>query len=90
MASLSSYIELITAFTARSLSAADFESRYLDMFKSDGEQHPAPVFAVLDELFAGVDAFCVDPELRGDDDLDEEQLRERSEVALRKLRNLQS
>ena len=85
---LKKYIELLESFVQSRMGALDFERAYLDLFKKDATDWPEPEFAVLEELFADVDAFCADPELRDDGDLDEQQLRQRSEAALKKLRVL--
>ena len=79
------YIELITRFVARKIAAADFERAYLDVFKSEKESLSAEDFDVLDRLFSDVDAYCGDPTLRGPEDLDEQQLREKCAEALAAL-----
>ena len=85
---LEDYIHLIEAFTTRKTSAAEFEREYLQLFKEDNTQWPDAQFQVLDTLFADVDAYCADPKLRDEDDLDEEALRSRAEAALSRLRAL--
>jgi len=72
---LAPYLDLLTSFTQSKLSATEFESRFFELFKHDETDWPEPVFLVLDRLFGAVDAFCVDPKLREERDLDEEQLR---------------
>ena len=85
MSTVSTYIELIRAFLVNSLSASDFEQRYLTLFKNDLEPKPKHVFLLLDELFSDVDAFCEDPQLRDENDIDEDELRVRCEAVLAKL-----
>jgi self-protective colicin-like immunity protein len=58
------YKHLIFAFINREISAPEFESRYLTMFKSDKNKVSGEKFNVLDKLFADVDAYEADPELR--------------------------
>lgn len=87
---LSSYIHLIKSFLTGDLTALDFESKYLDTFKSDPTLRPQEVFLVLDKLFGDVDAFCAEPNLRDEDDLDEDQLRQYSVDALQKLKSFTS
>jgi hypothetical protein len=82
------YVDLIQAFLSGDLGAESFESRYLDTFKNQQAFLPEPVFAILDQLFGDVDAFCSDPSLRTEDDLDESQLRERSREALIRLQRV--
>lgn len=83
--SLSDYTTLIRAFVEGAIDGLTFESRYLETFKGDPTMRPEPVFAALDALFAAVDAYVSDPELRDPGDLDEEQLRVEAAKALRRL-----
>jgi len=85
---LQRYIALISAFVAGAIEAIDFEREYLKLFKGDHTDWSDAEFAILDELFAEVDAFCADPQLRGDEDLDEYELKERSKIALERLQLL--
>ncbi len=82
------YIRLIESFVKGELSAEDFESRYLAMFKADKTHRREDEFRVLDRLFADVDSFCADPSIRSTDELDEEELRSRCVEALTALRSL--
>ena len=79
------YKTLIEKFLSGSIDANTFEYSYLDMFKKERVILPEPVFEILDRLFADVDAFCSDPALRTDSDLNEQQLREMCLNALHKL-----
>ncbi|HYO57003.1 colicin immunity domain-containing protein [Archangium sp.] len=83
---LEDYTHLIEAFTTGKMPVADFEREYLRRFKEDESRHPEAQFQILDALFADVDAYCADPELRDEDDLDEETLRSRATKALAQLR----
>jgi hypothetical protein len=85
---LEDYIRLIEDFTTGKMPAADFERAYLQRFKEDETRRPEPQFQILDGLFADVDAYCADPELRDEDDLDEEALRSRAAAAAAALRLL--
>jgi hypothetical protein len=82
---LEAYIDLIKMFLNNSIDAQQFESRFLDRFKREPTFYPNKIFAILDELFAAVDAFCPDPELRDDHDLSEEQLRIKAAESLARL-----
>lgn len=84
-AAVSKYVELIERFASGAIDAPTFELAYLKMFKNEPARLPATAFAVLDQLFGDVDAFCADPTLRGNSDLDEETLRRHSSAALREL-----
>ena len=82
---LRAYIELMEAFLSERVGPIEFESAYLDLFKSDQRMWPEPVYEVLNNVFLDVDAFCADPAIRGPDDLDEEQLRSSVAAALAAL-----
>jgi hypothetical protein len=58
------YKQLISKFVDREISASEFEGRYLALFKSDKSKVNGEKFDILDRLFADVDAFEADPELR--------------------------
>jgi hypothetical protein len=58
----------------------------LSLFKNDPTHHPEEEYLILDELFGYVDAFCADPALRDEKDLDEEKLRLKCIDALEKLK----
>jgi self-protective colicin-like immunity protein len=83
---LSEYIGLLEAFIEGRIDAQTFEQFYLERFKSDTTRWPEGEYQILNDLFGDIDAFCAEPELRGPEDLDETQLRERSATALDKLR----
>lgn len=82
---VSKYVRLIERFTSGAIDARTFETTYLDMFKSESAPLPDLAFNVLDRLFADVDAYCADENLRGESDLDEQALRHESLHALREL-----
>ena len=69
------YHGLISSFVDGKKAAGEFEAEFLREFKQETVRFGALIFDALDELFADVDAYCADPDLRDDDDLDEEQLR---------------
>lgn len=81
------YVDLLDAFVSGECSASEFEQAYLRMFKADATKRPQKIFDVLDGLFADVDAYVSDPNLREDDDLDETALRERVHHAREQLRS---
>jgi hypothetical protein len=60
------------------------------MFKNDTASRPEAEFLVLDRLFGDVDAFCSDPTIRGPDDLDEDELRNKCREAFIALQTLPS
>ena len=58
------YRDLISDFIGGRLSADNFESMYLKVFKADEDQVPSPEFSVLEKLFFATDDYVADPELR--------------------------
>jgi Bacterial self-protective colicin-like immunity len=82
------YMTLLRQFLCGSISASEFERRYLDAFKNDTAEYTETVYQVLDELFGDVDAYCADPALRGPGDFDELQLRSEAGTALLELEQL--
>lgn len=79
------YVTLIRQFLDHRMSAEDFERRYLDLFKNETAGMTVTEFSQLDRLFSAVDAFCPDPSLRSEGDLDEDQLREAAQSTLTAL-----
>ncbi len=79
------YRRLISAFVGGEMEVGEFERTFLQMFKGDPSNFREDEFVILDALFADVDAFCADLELRGEGDLDADGLRARAESALAKL-----
>jgi hypothetical protein len=85
---LTDYVTLIGSFVSKEIGAEDFEKQYLKMFKTQSGFLPNNIFKILDGLFGDVDAFCADPELCDEDNLNEEQLREKCARALKQLHGL--
>ena len=83
------YIDLLTAFISKKISVLRFEQKFLQLFKSEETDLSGVEFKILDRLFADVDAFCADPQLREKGDLDEGELREKCKVALLQLQALE-
>ena len=71
---LDKYISLLNQFVSGAITAPEFEMSYLEMFKHDETDIPIFAWRVLNELFLDTDAYCADPDLRDEDDLDEKQL----------------
>jgi hypothetical protein len=82
---LSVYIDLIRSLLNNEITATDFKSQYLRLFKQDETRWNETIYEILNELFGDLDSFYADPELRDPGDLDEDQLRQKSEAALNKL-----
>ena len=74
------YRDLIADFVSGRVSAQNFESAYLQVFKNDKDQVPSREFDVLEKLFFGIDDYIADPELRKKvGGLDDGELRSRAE-----------
>ena len=73
--SLAPYLSLLRAHVGGQITSADFEARYLRAFKEDMTQRPNELYVLLDRLFADVDAFVGEDDLRDQGDLDESELR---------------
>ena len=82
---LDPYLHLMKSFVENKIDAKEFEGRYLSMFKSDTNSWTEAEYENLNSLFAEVDAFCADPQLRDENDIDEEQLKEATRMTLMKL-----
>src|SRR5258708_16704807 len=82
---LTDYINLIESFLSNQISAPTFERAYLTKFKNDATDWSETEYEILNQLFGDLDAFCADPELRGQGDLDEVQLRHSAAEATRRL-----
>lgn len=80
---LEPYLELLASFLTGSVNTPAFEGRYLDLFKQDEVIRPEEVFEVLDSLFSDVDAYSPEPD---DDEIGDEQLRQRATQAYDRLR----
>jgi len=85
---LRQYIALIDAFVKEKIKPETFEKQYLELFKNDSGR-PDQEFAILDKIFADVDAFCNEPELCDEDDIDAYELKQRCVRYLGKLEMFQ-
>ena len=85
---LGPYVKLITEFLEGKILAEQFEKMYLNLFANDVTHWSEVEYLVLDKLFSDVEEFCSDPDLRDENDLDENQLRDQAQIALDKLKVL--
>ncbi len=88
--SLDEYVSLMDAFSGGRLPVDVFERRYLDLFQSDQTMRGEFIFRTIEDVFFAVDEYCGDPDLRGEYDIDEDQLRERVRAALEALANVRA
>lgn len=72
---------LIEAFVAGRLDGPAFERLFLEIRRGEVDRGLSQPYAV-DLLFYEVDAFCADPALAGDQDIDEDRLREEARKCL--------
>ena len=80
------YVILIRAFLEKRLTGQEFQLLYFSLFKSDSRHRPHEIFDILDGLFADVDEYCYDDELRQRvGGIDESQLRQRVRSAEKRL-----
>lgn len=90
-ATIAGYAALIGEFVRGEMSVAAFSDAYLGRFKREQVMLPEPAFAVLDRLFAEIDAYTDDVALLAaapDFHLNGEQLKACSLSALEALRRL--
>jgi hypothetical protein len=72
---IDSYVIVSRAFIEERLTAQEFETVFLSVFRGEGDRFDADTARAVRTLFDAVDAYCDDPSLRDDDDLDEGGLR---------------
>ena len=82
---LEKYILLINEFVNGEITASQFESSYLKMFKNERDPLTEKAFNTLNNLFLDVDACCDDPSLRDNEDINEEKLLESAKTALAQI-----
>jgi hypothetical protein len=83
---LAQYVILMRAFLEGRLAAPEFQLLYLTLFKTDSRHRPQEIFDILDGLFADVDDYCYDDQLRRRaGGIDESQLREKVNSARERL-----
>lgn len=90
---LPDYVSLTSQFLDGSLSAVEFQGKFMRAFKDETRDMAEPLFLLLDKLFGDVDSFCADPNLlaelralRPEYHLDEGQLRAQVAEALSEMR----
>ena len=83
---LKEYLDLVDIYLSEAIDVYVFEQRYLEMFKSDKTMLAEEIYTRLNGIFTDLDSFCPDLELRGPNDLNEQQLETSVRQANRKLR----
>jgi hypothetical protein len=69
--SLKPYLIISRALVEKRLTPQEFETVFLSVFRSEGDLFSEAITSALDRLFAEVDAYSPDPEVRDDDGLDD-------------------
>ncbi len=85
MSTLDKYILLLSQFVAGEITASKFDTLYLELFKNETESFSEDTYAVLNNLFSDADAYCEDPSLRDDEDLNDAELLASAKKALERL-----
>ena len=85
---VSLYVRFTEDFLEKKISPKCFKYAYMRVFLAEENEWPELEFAILNTLFLDVEEFCADPELIGEHDIDEKELRKRCRVALEKLKQL--
>ena len=83
---MTAYLTLISSFTEGRIDAPTFERRYLDLFGAEERILGEPLYGILQDLFYDVEAYVADESIRGDGDIDDEQLRASAQRAIDALR----
>ena len=83
---LAPFVNLIRDFTENKLTGTQFETEYNKLFMNDQSPTTDREFEILDGLFADVDDYTSDPELRARvGGLDDDELRARAKRRLDQL-----
>lgn len=70
------YTRLIDEFIDGDTTAADFSIEFMDEFIEEESDMSEDTYQILQNMFAEADAYCENPELRDERDLDEDELME--------------
>lgn len=82
---LKKYKQLIFDFVIGNIPVDEFETSYLKMVKQEHIIFADDIYKLIGTLFSDVDAYCGNPELRDDDDIDENELHFKAKQSLKKL-----
>lgn len=67
------YLDLLASVVNEQLTPAEFSQRFFKLYHADQTSYGQAVGLLLDELMALTDAYCEDPDLRDELDIDEAQ-----------------
>lgn len=83
---LRKYKQLIFDFVVGNLAVGDFKSSYLKMVKEEQKIFGDEIHQIIGTLFSDLeDAYCVDPKLRDEADINEKELLIRARISLKQL-----
>jgi hypothetical protein len=68
---LASYVIIARALVESRITASEFETVFLSVFRGEGDVFSEVETRALHALFSDVDAYCADPTLRDPGDLDD-------------------
>jgi len=79
------YRTLIQKFTDGPMDAEEFSRIYLQEFKNEMRNFSDETYHILQHMFVAADKYCKFPEIRDDDDLNEDDLLNEANETLKKL-----
>jgi hypothetical protein len=82
------YISVIEAFIDGKLTAVEFEKEFLELHRNDNHSYAEDAHKVISIMFSDVDSFCSIPEIRDENDIDEQELLNRARKALDDLNEI--
>ena len=83
--------KLISDYVQGNISVDIFEKEYINLFRKLRDSDASlqdEVEEIISILFTDIDCFCGDPELREEEDIDEQELLKRATSAFERLKNL--
>ncbi len=80
------YFTLIEDFVSNRIGASEFEKKFLEIHRADTFEYSENVHRILSILFSDIDDYCSNPEIRDENDLDDEGLLIKAKKALDELR----
>lgn len=69
------YISLVESYLGNRITVQEFECSYLECFSNEIIEFPEHIYNLLNELFLDIEAFCSDSSMRGEGDMNENDLR---------------
>ncbi|MCP5468589.1 MAG: hypothetical protein H7A32_04905 [Deltaproteobacteria bacterium] len=88
---IDNFLDLMKKLVMKKISGPHFEKKYLEMSRAfrDNEDYlevPEEIRLLISHVFVSVDAYCSDPTIRDENDIDENQLREEVKTELLKIK----